>query len=227
MKRAARASSGRTQRREAGDASAGDGLTYLDAVGSGGMMGGRGGSVASLTGRACDPLRDVVHYRFEVIISSTELPRLFRNLMLQNCHTVVDVELAAPAATQEDRRMGGRMGQTQTGMYYYGTEHVVRATITGEAQLLSSWTRGRWDEKARDWDKEYPPLMPVDFLQRIAQSDTRALRKEDTQRLTAAGKMPTAADEGPRVGAPRPAAGQPYSREGAYDPEQRRRRVPP
>ena len=161
-------------------------LMLIGGLGSGGGAGlgmaAAQGRAAGLTQRACNTLYDVVQYRFCVVVSSSELLRLYRNLLFQNYHTILDVRVGKP-----DRSQGRGMERTgpigPTELYYYGTDPVVEATITGELLLLADWTRGRKDPKTNEWQKDYPPLMPLEFLHLIAQADPTALRPEDNDRL--------------------------------------------
>jgi len=213
VKRGAPGASQQPDRREATASPAGGvSLTYLNPVGVAMSR------PPELTGRACDQLRDVIHYDFTVLVSSSELLRLFRNLMLQNYHTVLDVKLETPGSSGR-QAVGPERSGGSTEMYYYGTQNLVEATITAELQLLTTWTRGRRDEAAKDWDKKYPPLMPPLFLRRMAEVDASALRAEDNQRLTEAGMMPTgpeARTPGPRPEEPRPAGELDYRPEDIY-----------
>ncbi len=121
-----------------------------------------------LTGRACNKLYDVVHYDFTVVIPMRYLLRLQRNLMAQNYHTILELSIIKPV---------------QSKVYYYGTDSVMKVTIVGEMLMLTDWTRGRWDKETKTWDKDYPPLMPVeDFLKNIREMNPDALRDEDNKR---------------------------------------------
>ncbi len=150
----------------------------LDYVGGAGR--GTGGAPA-LTGRACNPLYDVVHYQFTVIAPASALPRLYENLRIQNFHTVLDVVIRQPAEDQSS--VASRASPEDR--YYYGTQAVVEATITGEMLLLADWTRGRWNSQAKAWEKDYPDIMPKAFLIEISQRDPGALRSEDNKRIGA------------------------------------------
>lgn len=198
-------------RREATLAGPADRLTYLGTAGPGSA------NPPQLTRRACDKIRDVVHYTFTVVMSSDEVLRLQRNLMLESYHTILNVSLTQPGQTQAGRGPADYRRTAAADLYYYGRQHVVEATITGELQLLTNWTRGRWDAKAKQWDKKYPPLMPAEFLARLAGYDAGALRDEDNARLEAAGATGSPATDRPAViGAPsymrpEPGGGSPYS----------------
>jgi len=156
------------------------------------------GTPPRLTGRVCNPLFDVLHYEVEVVVSSRELLRLYRNLLLQNYHVIVQATIGEPGRTLPGRTAAA---QTSHDLYYYGTDPVVTATIVGELLLLTDWTRGRWDEQAKAWDARLPPLMPWQFLRQVYERDPNALRKEDIARLEAAGVPLT---PGRRMGRTRP-----------------------
>lgn len=159
-----------------------------------------GARAPKLTGRGCSQLYDVVHYRFAVVMPIKNLPRLCRNLMEQNYHTVIDVHISA--TDSEVQTIGGRtetMGGRGRGgerSYYYGTDSVVQVTITGELLLLTDWTRGRKkqvDPTTREEVKGYPELMPTEFLSGLGALDAGALRPEDLERsgpVTAAPRIP-------------------------------------
>ena len=131
--------------------------------------------VPQLTGRACNKLYDVIHYDFTVILPMRHLLRLQKNLMAQNYHTVLAVSITRPV---------------QSDVYYYGTDSVMKVTIVGEMLMLTDWTRGRWDKDAKEWDKNCPPLIPVEFLKEMKNIDAGAMRKEDDKRpgMKTAGK---------------------------------------
>ena len=99
---------------------------------SSGMMGGRSRRV-TLTHRGTTAEHALIRYRFRVIMPSRHVPRLLRNLMVANYHTVVDVAMAALPAKGDG--------------YYYGVEPVMDVDIVGELLLVTDWIR---------------PLMPPD-----------------------------------------------------------------
>ena len=121
-----------------------------------------------LTGRSCNELYDVIHYDFTVVIPMQHLLRLQKNLMAQNYHTVLKIDVAKSA---------------QSSVHFYGTDSVMRVTIAGEMLMLTDWTRGRWDKNAKQWDKNFPPLMPERVLEQIRTIDAGAIRDEDSKRL--------------------------------------------
>ncbi len=146
--------------RREGLSPAGAALMYVDAWSS------SAGSPPSLTGRACSKLYDVVHYDFTVVLPARYLRRLYRNLRLQNFHTVLDVRVSPPTGESESEIL--RSSAKGQEWYYYGTDPVVQATITGELLLLTEWSR---------------PLMPEEFLKKIGRANPDSLRPEDTQRV--------------------------------------------
>ncbi len=121
-----------------------------------------------LTGRSCNELYDVIHYDFTVVIPMQHLLRLQKNLMAQNYHTVLKIDIAKSA---------------QSSVHFYGTDPVMRVSIVGEMLMLTDWTRGRWDKNAKQWDKNFPPLMPERVLEQIRTIDAGAIRDEDSKRL--------------------------------------------
>ncbi len=128
--------------------------------------------VPQLTGRACNKLYDVIHYDFTVVVPMRHLLMLQKNLMMQNYHTILANSITRPA---------------QSDIHYYGTDSVMEVTIVGEMLMLTDWTRGRWDKQAKEWDKNYPPLTPVLFLEKMRDINAGAMRKEDNKRLPKAG----------------------------------------
>lgn len=169
------------------------------------------GSPPGLTGRACNQLYDVLHYDFTVILPARYLRRLYRNLRLQNFHTVLDVEIDEPGLQKEPTQAALSARSRGGTQYYYGTDPVVQATIVGEMLLLADWTRGRWNPQQKKWDSA--PLMPEKFLGQIATAEV--LREGDKTRAVA-----PAASAGPS-GYMGPGGMRP---EGRYDDGLRRRR---
>ena len=151
------------------------------------------GLVPKLTGRNCNTLYDVVHYDFTVIMPVRYLPVLYQNLMMENFHTILDVQIENPylaSNTGAGRTRGAGTAEDQQ-LYYYGNESVMRVSIVGEMVLLTDWIRGKWDDEKKQWDEDFPPLMPVDLLKQINQINPTALRKEDRARLEAASPKET------------------------------------
>lgn len=142
---------------------------------------------------------EVVDYRFSVVMPTRHVLRLQRNLLGLNYHTIMSVNMQ-PVDPDEYE------------LHYYGTEPVMQVNIDAQLILLSSWIRGKWDEKANAWlvwqrdadassattrPAAYPsgkwakaePLMPVDVLKRryvrkqLLKSKWSGLRKEDVDRV--------------------------------------------
>jgi len=132
------------------------------------------GSAENLTQRVSGPRHDVKHYRFTVIMDTRWLPKLLKNLLARNHHTVLDLSVEAVDHDEADP-------------HYYGTDPVMAVTITGELLLLTDWERGTWlrDPKTGKggWSKEFPPIMPEQVLQELRAGDPLALREEDKARL--------------------------------------------
>lgn len=84
---------------------------------------------------------DVRRATVTAIVSSARLPEFLAAIERTNFMTVTDVD-ATPVSVYDDLRDG----------YYYGPEHVVRATIEVESVWLRSWTA---------------PLMPRDLKERL------------------------------------------------------------
>ncbi|HOF17337.1 MAG TPA: hypothetical protein PK082_00375 [Phycisphaerae bacterium] len=135
-----------------------------------------------LTQRVCNPLRDILHYRFTVIMPTRHLPRLLDNLEKRNLHTVRYVSIQA--VPTETRQPGGTVGGAAAPIdpvlyHYYGTDPVLQVTVAGELQLLTAWERGTWDAKTNAWSQEYPPLMPKAVLDSLRQRLASAMRTND------------------------------------------------
>ncbi len=145
--------------------------------------------VPKLTQHACNKLYDVVHYKFTVVMPMKHLHRLQKNLCKRNYHTILLVKVGRSAGStgQTHHRGGEASGSKQQpgGLFYYGPDSVREVEITAQLLMLADWTRGRWNQQAKDWDENYPPLMPVDFLKLMSQKDPGVLRPEDTKRLPA------------------------------------------
>jgi hypothetical protein len=86
----------------------------------------------SITGRttsASNPDYDVRNVMVVAVVSSERLPTFLNALSRVNFNTVLQVQLA-----EVDVK-----GDLEKG-YYYGNEHVVRATVTLETVWLRNWT---------------------------------------------------------------------------------------
>jgi hypothetical protein len=129
--------------------------------------GGPAQKANTLTEAVSNPLYEVVHYSFRVVMPLRFIATLERNLEKLNCHTVLEWSAR-------------RWVEPANSAYYYGIEPVMDVTIRGELKLLTAWTRGVWDEKKKDWSEQYPPLVPAEVL-KSPYLDS-ALRKEDRQR---------------------------------------------
>ncbi|HAU38086.1 MAG TPA: hypothetical protein DCX07_10275 [Phycisphaerales bacterium] len=135
-----------------------------------------------LTLRVCNPLRDILHYRFTVIMPTRHLPRLLDNLEKRNLHTVRYVSIQAiPTETRQSGvAAGGAAAPIDPALYhYYGADPVLQVTVAGELQLLTAWERGTWDAQANAWSKDYPPLMPKAVLDSLRQRLASAMRNND------------------------------------------------
>lgn len=91
-----------------------------------------GAPPASFTGRSGgtgNSAFDIRYAELTVIASSEDLPKLIDALGRTNYMTVIDLDLSPVDV----------WGQLQNG-YYYGDDHVVRATLTIETVWLRSWT---------------------------------------------------------------------------------------
>jgi hypothetical protein len=178
---------------DVGGVAAAKSLVYLSQAAS--RPTGGAGSPNLLTERHCNPVYDVVHYEFTVIVASTELVRLYKSLMARNLHTILDVKTRAVGKEGASGRRDAMGASVRGDLYYYGTDPVVEARITCELLLLTDWARGRelpavtggaprgavapTDEAIR-WDPKYPPLVPVKILHTMRQIDTTVLRDVDT-----------------------------------------------
>lgn len=126
------------------------------------------GEAESLTQRVTGPMNDVYRYTFTVVMPTRYLLAFQENLMRQNYHTILNVDMSQ--TTDRDK-------------CYYGPDPVMEVTIRGELILLSAWTRGTWDPEKKAWSEAFPPLMPVEVLKDMSQKAPSALRPEDSSRL--------------------------------------------
>jgi len=127
-------------------------------------------SAASLTKRVSNKRYDVVGYTLTVVMPTRHLQSLQANLMERNFHTITQVEMEPVPADDE---------------YYYGPEPVMEATLSGQLLLLTDWTRGTWEPKARQWSSQYPPIIPQEVLLQMQRTSPAALRREDVRRISA------------------------------------------
>jgi hypothetical protein len=100
---------------------------------------GGAGKGGSLTGRTSTSDYGLVTYQFTVVMATHHVPRLLRNLMQQNYHTVVNVVMS-------------EVPYGERNPYYYGTDAVMSVTIDGELLILTDWSR---------------PLMPPAVAERL------------------------------------------------------------
>ncbi|OQB81875.1 MAG: hypothetical protein BWX88_04176 [Planctomycetes bacterium ADurb.Bin126] len=133
----------------------------------------------TLTQRMPSPEYDIVRYQVTLIMRLEYLKVLETYLLSSNYHTINRIGLRDFTQPQP----GQRASELASDLHYYGTEPVMEVTIEGELMLLSPWLRGKWDEAKKDWDPQFPPLMPVQVLMDLP---ANALRPEDSQRLAKA-----------------------------------------
>ena len=155
-------------------------LTYLAPAGATAAGGTR--AAPRLTGRACNPLYDVVHYEFAVVVRTRDLLALYDNLMAQNYHTILEARIEPLGQQARVAAAGGPAKPgTQGENYYYGTVGLVQVRVTGELLLLTARFRGAYElspeTRAITWTRK--PLMPPSFLALIQQRDAGALREGD------------------------------------------------
>jgi len=138
--------------------------------------------VRNLTQRVCGKKYDVIYYDFVVIMPTRHLQELLGNLMRQNYHTVLELQMG-------EIKPEGQSGSESElkGYYYYGPDPVLQVTVRGEALFLTAWERGTWDKSKKDWASKYPPLMPVEMLKILQTRMPTALRPEDNERVKKSG----------------------------------------
>ncbi len=141
---------------------------------AGGTVGGggddrrrRGDGASNLTRRISNERYDVLHYRLAVVMPTSYLDELIRNLAERNYHTILSVR---------------HVPHAQGERYYYGTEPVSLVELHGELLLLADWERGQWDEEEDAWSEAYPPLMPVEMLKRLEERGVE-MRSADRRRI--------------------------------------------
>jgi hypothetical protein len=200
----------------AAGAAAGMRMSYVALAGGGGRYDSNPSIEARLTGRTCNPLYDVVHYEFTVVMSTRQLRTLIEKLYDQNLHTVLNQTIMpVGASVVSGGGPGGMPGGSAMAIaanpasaaerYYYGTEPVMEITLTCELLMAAEWTRGRFDPKTQKWDEpvkdgqHYPPLMPPKMLGMLRDRDPKALRDADLKRAlaTSAGPGPGGPPMGP------------------------------
>lgn len=115
----------------------------------------------SLTGRTSGPQSGNAYYDLrtatvELIVAPEKLPYLFDALSQVNFMTVLKVEMESVDAVDE-----------LTKGYYYGTDHVARATMTIETIWLRDWTKKLMPKTVRSelGIKDEAPAAPADGTQ--------------------------------------------------------------
>lgn len=124
---------------DASDPFAGGGRSGRGRASLGGDPAESGAPVETHTRRAPNADYDIRMVQLTVIASSRGLPTLFDALGRVNNMTVVDVDIT-PVDVWADLAQG----------YYYGEEHVVRATIDIETVWLRSWTLPLMPDRVRE-----------------------------------------------------------------------------
>ena len=106
-----------------------------------------------LTQRATTKEYEIIEYRVLLVMNTSSLPALLRNLTMRGDHTITHAAVKSVPVEPD-------------GKTYYGPEPVSRVEISGEALFRADWTRTK--------------LMPVELLKgRLSP----VLRKEDQKRL--------------------------------------------
>jgi hypothetical protein len=146
--------------------------------GGGGSSGASGGAIG-LTGHYSCPDYDVVQYTFTVIMPLRYVVALEENLLRQNYHTILKVDLAP--LTGEANAAAGSVQVS----YYYGSDALAQVTFRGEMLLLTSWQRGAPDTTAGATPGKWlvEPLIPADVLKSQLQGAPDALRDVDKARI--------------------------------------------
>lgn len=156
---------------------------------------------ARLTGRTCNPLYDVVHYEFTVVMPTRYLRMLMEKLYDQNLYTILNQTIMPVGESANAGMVGGGMpggpgspaAASSAGAadrFYYGTEPVMEVTLTCELVMAAEWTRGRYDVQTQKWDEQYPALMPPKVVGMLRDRDPKALRDVDLKRAPAASASP-------------------------------------
>jgi hypothetical protein len=86
--------------------------------------------ISSFTGRRSDPNMDVRKAELTVVVSNAQLPLLLSSISKTNLMTVTNVKLSA-VDVSSDLSNG----------FYYGSDPVVRATLTIETVWLNEWLK--------------------------------------------------------------------------------------
>lgn len=119
----------------------------------------------SVTDRSSTGKYDVVLYNFSVIMPMRYIESLERELASLNYHTIVRVTTDAAYLSPQSP-------------FGYGPDPVVSVIFEGELLLLTAWERGTWDDQAKTWSQDLPPLMPQEMINRLASAGVA--RAEDS-----------------------------------------------
>ena len=87
-----------------------------------------GDQEADLTQRVTTSEYEIVEYELQVVMKTSYLPTMMRNLMMRGDHTVTNVTIR-------------KLPVEPAGMQYYGTDPVATVLVTGDVLFRSSWTR--------------------------------------------------------------------------------------
>lgn len=102
-------------------------------------------ATSTLTGRASNPRYDIRPVTITMVVDSSRLPEIIDGFSRRNFMAVSDLQLSS-VDVWEDLNQG----------FYYGSGHVIRATMTIETAWLRAWTR---------------ELMPSDFKRMLGIQD--------------------------------------------------------
>ena len=83
----------------------------------------------AFTGRVCNPMYDVVHFKLVAVVDAQHVRRFLQMLEYGKFVTVLNVDIK-----QEDLELRRQQG------YDYGSSPVVEVSLTGEALFLREWT---------------------------------------------------------------------------------------
>ncbi len=119
----------------------------------------------SVTDRDSTGKYDVVLYNFSLIMPMRYIESLERELASLNYHTIVRVSTDAVYLSPQSP-------------FGYGPDPVVSVIFEGELLLLTAWERGTWDDQAKAWSQDLPPLMPQEMINRLASAGVA--RAEDS-----------------------------------------------
>lgn len=86
-------------------------------------------AIVSVTGRACNPLYDVVHYTVVLNVDAEAVPSVLLELSRNRLTTVLQTEMAAVDS-----------GNALLNGFYYGEKPIVQLTLKLEKVLMRDWT---------------------------------------------------------------------------------------